>query len=67
MKLMRYLIPQISAKSIISFARKKDDGYCFEFDPYEASQEYYVQKTYQDNCAMFEQAQDVLMRIGMPV
>lgn len=65
MKLMRYLIPQISAKSIISFARRKDDGYCFEFDPYEASQGYYVEKTYQDNCAMFEQAQEILKERGM--
>lgn len=65
MKLMRYLIPQISAKSIISFARKKGDGYCFEFDPYEASQEHYVEKTYQENCAMFEQAKNVLTEQGV--
>ncbi len=64
MKLMRYLIPQISAKSIISFARKKGDGYYFEFDPYETSQEYCVEKTYQDNCAMFEQAQMILLKQG---
>ncbi|MBR5949694.1 MAG: hypothetical protein IKZ82_13775 [Clostridia bacterium] len=64
-KLERFKIFQIPARNIIATARKKGDGYSFEFDPYDDSSEYLVEKTYQDDCPMFYQAKAVLRELGI--
>lgn len=65
MKLERFKIFQIPARNIITAARKKGEGYSFEFDPYDDSSEYLVEKTYQDDCPMFWQAKAVLQELGI--
>lgn len=61
----KYLIPQLSAQSLITFAKETDEGYKFSFDPYDASKEHLVEKTYQDECPMFHQAKAVLKELGV--
>ncbi|MCR5611202.1 MAG: hypothetical protein K6F68_05145, partial [Clostridiales bacterium] len=64
-KLERFKIFQIPARNIIAAARKKGEWYSFEFDPYDDSSEYLVEKTYQDDCPMFWQAKAVLQELGI--
>lgn len=64
-KLERFKIFQIPARNIIAAARKKGEGYSIEFDPYDDSSEYLVEKTYQDDCPMFYQAKAVLQELGI--
>ena len=56
----KYLIPQISALSLLSSAVKQDDGWRFHFDATDPSKEYLVELSEQDNCMMFYQAMTVL-------
>ena len=56
----KYLIPQISALSLLSSAVKQDDGWRFHFDATDPSKEYLVELSEQDNCMMFYQALTVL-------
>ena len=56
----KYLIPQISALSILSSAVKQDDGWRFYFDATDPSKEYLVALSEQDDCMMFYQAMTVL-------
>lgn len=56
MKSKKYIIPQISAQSIIASAKQKDDGYSFYFDTTDVSKEYLVEDTLQDDCPIFYQA-----------
>lgn len=56
MKNKKYIIPQISAQSIIASAKQKDDGYSFYFDTTDVSKEYLVEDTLQDDCPIFYQA-----------
>ena len=56
----KYLIPQISALSLLSSAVKQDDGWRFHFDATDPSKEYLVELSEQDNCMMFYQAVTVL-------
>ena len=60
MKSKKYIIPEISAQSLITSAQKTDDGYHFYFDTTEPSKEYLVENTYQDDCPIFYQAMLVL-------
>ena len=56
----KYLIPQISALSLLSSAVKQDDGWRFHFDATDPSKEYLVELSEQDDCMMFYQAMAVL-------
>ena len=56
----KYLIPQISALSLLSSALKQDDGWRFHFDATDPSKEYLVELSEQDDCMMFYQAMTVL-------
>ena len=60
MKNKKYLIPEISALSIISTARKTDDGYDFCFDSTSIPNEYRTENTLQDDCPIFHQAMCIL-------
>lgn len=60
MKNKKYIIPGISAQSIIASAKQKDDGFCFYFDTTDMSKEYLVEDTLQDDCPIFYQAMLVL-------
>lgn len=60
MKSKKYIIPQISAQSIIASAKQKDDGYSFYFDTTDVSKEYLVEDTLQDDCPIFYQAMCLL-------
>ena len=60
MKSKKYVIPKISAQSIIASARPKDGGYSFYFDTTDVSKEYLVEDTLQDDCPIFYQAMLVL-------
>ena len=56
----KYLIPQISALSLLSSAVKQNDGWRFHFDATDPSKEYLVELSEQDDCMMFYQAMTVL-------
>lgn len=56
MKNKKYIIPRISAQSIIASAKQRDDGYSFYFDTTDMSKEYLVEDTFQDDCSIFYQA-----------
>ena len=56
----KYLIPQISALSLLSSAVKQADGWRFHFDATDPSKEYLVELSEQDDCMMFYQAMAVL-------
>lgn len=56
----KYLIPQISALSLLSSAVKQDDGWRFYFNATDPSKEYLVELSEQDDCMMFYQAMTVL-------
>ncbi len=56
----KYLIPQISALSLLSSAVKQCDGWRFYFDATEPSKEYLTELIEQDDCMMFYQAMTVL-------
>ena len=56
----KYLIPQISALSLLSSAVKQADGWRFHFDATDPSKEYLVELSEQDDCMMFYQAVTVL-------
>ena len=56
----KYLIPQISALSLLSSAVKQADGWKFHFDATDPSKEYLVELSEQDDCMMFYQAMAVL-------
>lgn len=60
MKSKKYIIPEISAQSLITSAQKTDDGYRFYFDTTEPSKEYLIENTMQDDCPIFYQAMLVL-------
>ena len=60
MRNKKYIIPEISAQSIIASARPADDGYSFYFDTTDPSKEYLVERTLQDDCPIFYQAMLVL-------
>ena len=60
MKGKKYIIPEISAQSIIASAKPRNDGYSFYFDTTDASKEYLVEDTLQDDCPIFYQAMLVL-------
>ena len=60
MKSKKYIIPEISAQSLITSAQRTDVGYHFYFDTTEPSKEYLVENTYQDDCPIFYQAMLVL-------
>ncbi len=56
----KYLIPQISALSLLSSAVKQDDGWRFLFNATDPSKEYLVELPEQDDCMMFYQAMTIL-------
>lgn len=56
----KYLIPQISALSLLSSAVRQDDGWRFHFDATDPSKEYLVELSEQDDCMMFYQAMTIL-------
>lgn len=56
----KYLIPQISALSLLSSAVKQTDGWRFLFDATDPSKEYLVELSEQDDCMMFYQAMTIL-------
>ena len=60
MKSKKYIIPQISAQSIIASAKQKGDAYSFYFDTTDVSKEYLVEDTLQDDCPIFYQAMCLL-------
>lgn len=60
MKSKKYIIPEISAQSLITSAQKTDDGYRFYCDTTEPSKEYLIENTLQDDCPIFYQAMLVL-------
>ena len=49
----KYLIPQISALSLLSSAVKQNDGWRFYFNATDPSKEYLVELSEQDDCMMF--------------
>ena len=53
---MKYIIPELSAHSIISAAQKIENGWQFHFDTTDPSKEYLIEKTQQDDCPIFYQA-----------
>lgn len=66
MKSKKYVIPEISAQSIIATAKNTDDGYSFYFDTTDISKEYLVDNTLQDDCPIFYQAMLVLGEMPNP-
>ena len=56
----KYLIPQISALSLLSSAVKQDDGWRFYFNATDPSKEYLIELSEQDDCMMFYQAMAAL-------
>ena len=54
MKLPQYSIYQISARTILNLARKEGDGYRFYFDTNDVTNMNALQKTMQDDCALFQ-------------
>jgi len=56
----KYLIPQISALSLLTSAVRENGGWRFHFDATEPSKEYLIKLTEQDDCMMFYQAMTVL-------
>lgn len=56
----KYLIPQISASSLLSSALKQNNGWRFYFDATDPSKEYLVERIELDDCMMFYQASVVL-------
>ena len=55
MKLPRYSILQISARTILNLARKTETGYRFCFDTNDETNQSAIRKTMQDDCAMYHQ------------
>ena len=55
MKIKQYSIFQISARTILNCARKTENGYRFYFDVNDETNQPAIQKTMQDDCAMFHQ------------
>ena len=60
MRNKKYIIPEISAQSIIASTRQTGDGYSFYFDTTDPSKEYLVERTFQDDCPIFYQTMLVL-------
>ncbi len=60
MKLQQYSIIQISARAILNHARRKEGSYYFYYDADSDTNRYAVQKTPQDDCAMYRQLFDLL-------
>ena len=60
MKCKKYIIPEISAQSIISAAIPKDGGYSFYLDASDITKEYLIENTQQDDCPIFYQAMLVI-------
>ena len=60
----KYIIPEISAHSILSAAKEADDGILFRFDTSDPSKEYLTEKTQQDDCPIFYQAMSLLYGKG---
>ncbi len=56
MSSMKYIIPELSAQSILATAREVEGGYRFYLDATDPSREYLVEYTQQDDCPMFYQA-----------
>ena len=56
----KYLIPQISALSLLSSAVKQNDGWRFYFNATDPSKEYLIALSEQEDCMMFYQAMAVL-------
>ena len=56
----KYLIPQISALSLLSTATMSSNGWSFRFDATDPSKEYLIENIEQDDCMMFYQAMKVL-------
>ena len=56
----KYLIPQISALSLLSSATESSDGWSFCFDATDPSKEYLIEDIEQDDCMMFYQAMNLL-------
>ena len=56
----KYLIPQISALSLLTSAVRENGGWRFHFDATEPSKEYLIKLTEQDDCMMLYQAMTVL-------
>ncbi len=53
---LKYIIPELSAQSILATAREVEGGYCFYLDATDPSREHLVEYTHQDDCPMFYQA-----------
>lgn len=60
MKLQQYSILQISARTILNCARKTKDGYRFYFDTDAETSRSLVNKTIQDDCALYRQLLQLL-------
>ena len=56
MRNKKYIIPEISAQSIIASAQQTGNGYSFYFDTTDPSKEYLVERILQDDCPIFYQA-----------
>ena len=67
MKLNQYNIYQISARTILNLAREEGDGYRFCFDTNDETNQAAIQKTVQDDCAMFHQLLPLTDVPGEPV
>ena len=55
MRLQKYSILQISARTIMNCAKKKEDGYCFVFDTDDEANQGVITRTEQNDCALFRQ------------
>ena len=56
MRNKKYIIPEISAQSIIASARQNRGDYRFYFNTTDPTKEYLVENTLQDDCPIFYQA-----------
>ena len=56
----KYLIPQISALSLLSSSTESSDRWSFRFDATDPSKEYLIEDIEQDDCMMFYQAMNLL-------
>ena len=63
MRNKKYIIPEISAQSILASAQQTGNGYSFYFDTTDSSKEYLVERTLQDDCPIFYQAMLVLGKV----
>ena len=67
MKVPRYSILEIPARSILASAKKKEDGYRFCFDTSAETNQYAIHKEPQEDCALYRQLLELTEAQEKPV